>query len=191
MSVFRVVVNNEKQGLMDINPSTGRQFNYYNVPSDPSLQRKIFVHGPNGAIRQLADGDTFTDCNYWKKFAYPNLPEDQAFIVVVTDDGIPWTSNGPNTYPLVSSGTIAAGGTEVVDYTLTDGGYATFVQISNTGSNAMNVSINGAVTATFPLAAGDTQVFNQGDFLIGALVFTSAAGTTYQVIASVQTACNS
>lgn len=191
MSVFRVVVNNDKQGLMDINPQTGRQFNYYNVPSDPSLQRKIFVAGPNGGIRQLADGETFTDCNYWKKFAFPNMPEEQAFIVVVSDDGIPWTANGPNTYPLVSTGTIAPGGTEVVDYTLTDSGYAVFAQITNTGANTMNVSINGAVTATFPLSPGDTQVFNQGDFLIGALVFSSAAGTTYQVIASVQTACNS
>jgi hypothetical protein len=191
MSVFRVIVNNNKQGLMDINPSTGRQFNFFNTPSDPSIQRQIYVSGPNGGIRELSDGDTFTDCNYWKKFAYPNLPEEQAFIVVVTDDGIPWTENGDNTYPLVSTGSISAGGTAAVDYTLSDGGYAVFAQITNTGSNPMNVAINGAVTATFPLAAGATQVFNKGDFLIGALVLSSALGTSYQVIASVQTPCKS
>jgi hypothetical protein len=191
MSVFRVIVNNNKQGLMDINPSTGRQFNFFNVPSDPSLQRQIYVAGPNGGVRELSDGDTFTDCNYWKKFAYPNLPEEQAFIVVVTDDGIPWSDNGDNTYPLVSTGTISAGGTASVDYTLTDGGYAVFAQITNTGANPMNVAINGAVTATFPLAAGATQVFNKGDFLIGALVMSSASGTSYQVIASVQVVCQS
>jgi hypothetical protein len=191
MSVFRVIVNNNKQGLMDINPSTGRQFNFFNTPSDPSIQRQIYVSGPNGGVRELSDGDTFTDCNYWKKFAYPNLPEEQAFIVVVTDDGIPWTENGDNTYPLVSTGSISAGGTAAVDYTLSDGGYAVFAQITNTGSNPMNVAINGAVTATFPLAAGATQVFNKGDFLIGALVLSSALGTSYQVIASVQTPCKS
>jgi hypothetical protein len=191
MSVFRVIVNNNNQGLMDINPSTGRQFNFFNTPSDPSIQRQIYVSGPNGGIRELSDGDTFTDCNYWKKFAYPNISEEQAFIVVVTDDGIPWTENGDNTYPLVSTGSISAGGTAAVDYTLSDGGYAVFAQITNTGSNPMNVAINGAVTATFPLAAGATQVFNKGDFLIGALVLSSALGTSYQVIASVQTPCKS
>lgn len=61
MSVFQVQLNNAQQGLLDIDPATGAQEN-------PSIQRTMFVEGPNRTLRELVDGATFTDCNYWKRF---------------------------------------------------------------------------------------------------------------------------
>jgi hypothetical protein len=40
MSVFKVAINNDKQGLLDTNPATAAQI-------DPSIQRTIYVAGPN------------------------------------------------------------------------------------------------------------------------------------------------
>jgi hypothetical protein len=62
MSVFRVNLNNSVQGTLDLNPATTAEF-------VTSVQRTVYVTGPNKIYRKLADGDTFTDCNYWKKFA--------------------------------------------------------------------------------------------------------------------------
>jgi hypothetical protein len=182
MSIFKVTLNTEYNGVLDRDPQTGLEF-------IPSIQRSMYAAGPNGGVRELKDGEMFEDCNYWKQFTQEQIGNEY-FITVITDDGVPWTNSGSSNYPLVSSGTIAAAGTAVVDYTLL-GGYASFAQISNTGTNPMDVALNGAATATFPLAAGATQVFNNGDLNIGALVFTSVLGTNYSVIASVAKACQS
>ena len=71
MSVFRVKLNQGNQGTLDINPATGVEFS-------TSVQRTMFVTGPNGKIREIADGTTFTDCNYWKQFAVPAVSVDDA-----------------------------------------------------------------------------------------------------------------
>ena len=95
MSVFRVKLNNAAQGALDINPSTLLEFN-------TSIQRTIYVTGPKRIYRKLLDGETFTDCNYWKKFAYPQVPYDQAFIEVVSDDGSIYSEiEEENNYPMV------------------------------------------------------------------------------------------
>jgi hypothetical protein len=66
MSVFRVKLQNVDQGKLDINPVTSAAFT-------TSKQRTIYAMGPKKVNRKLADGDTFTDCNYWKRFAYPQV----------------------------------------------------------------------------------------------------------------------
>ena len=58
MSVFRVRLTNNRQGLLDV---------YDN-------QRTAYIMGPNRINRVLKDGEVFTDCNYWKRFAHPPLP---------------------------------------------------------------------------------------------------------------------
>ena len=80
MSVFKVKLNNTKQGLLDQNPLTGSQF-------AASVQRTIYVAGPGRTYRKLKDGDQFTDCNYWKRFTSTIVGDEAAFIEVVTDDG--------------------------------------------------------------------------------------------------------
>lgn len=81
MSTFRVKLTSTGQGLLD----TAGQAN------GASYQRTVYVMGPGKVNRKLKDGDTFTDVNYWKRFAYPQVPLDQAFIEVVSDDGAPYT----------------------------------------------------------------------------------------------------
>ena len=69
MSVFKVKLQNVDQGLMDLDPSThplssgsAATYGQLGSPEDISLQRQIFVAGPNRTYRLLKDGETFTDC---------------------------------------------------------------------------------------------------------------------------------
>lgn len=192
MSVFKVAVNNDAQGLLDTNPLTGAQI-------VPSIQRTIYVAGPNRKIRELKDGTTFTDCNYWKQFAYPQVSEEQAIVEVLSDDGSIWSSvASENTFPKVYSLTCAGGSTYTAnsaDILGDTGGYATFVQITNLGGNDVSVKINGLSGAIFTLGAGDTQVFNNGDLTVTHLAIdntTSGAATCIiQIICAVKSLCNS
>ncbi len=192
MSVFKVAINNDKQGLLDTNPATGAQI-------DPSIQRTIYVAGPNRKIRELSDGDTFTDCNYWKQFAYPQVTEEQAIVEVLSDDGSVWSSvDSENTFPKVYSLSCAGGSTyaaNTADILGDTGGYATFVQITNNGSNDVSVKINGLSSAIFTLGSGDTQVFNNGDLTVTQLAIdnsaSGAATAVVQIICAVKSLCNS
>jgi hypothetical protein len=52
MSVFKVKLNNSRQGLLDV---------YEN-------QRSAYIMGPNRVNRKLKDGEVFTDCNCpWRR----------------------------------------------------------------------------------------------------------------------------
>lgn len=191
MSVFRVKLNNSAQGKLDIDPSTLAEFS-------TSIQRTIFVTGPKRIYRKLTDGETFTDCNYWKKFAYPQVPYEQAFIEVVTDDGSIYSDNDEeNNYPMVYDFTVndgsafAANEADIVGDT---GSAANFVQITNVaGGGDIRVKLNGMTGAIFDLAAGDTQVFNYGDLAVTKLNFDNSSGTnaTVQVIVAVKSGCQS
>ena len=189
MSVFRVKLNNSKQGLLDIDPSTLTEFN-------TSIQRTIYVTGPKKIYRKLTDGETFSDCNYWKRFAFPQVPLEQAFIEVVTDDGSIYSDvEEENNFPKVYSLTVANGSTfddNVCDIIGDTNSTANFVQISNpTGGGDVRVKLNGLTGAIFDLLAGDTQVFNYGDLAVTKLQFDNDSGTDsdVQVIVSVKSGC--
>jgi hypothetical protein len=190
MSEFKVKLNNSKQGLLDVNPSTQSQFS-------TSIQRTIFVQGPNKQYRKLFDGETFSDCNYWKKFAYPQLPYDEAFIEVLTDDGSVYSEvSSENNYPKVYNLTVEQGtdySDNVVDIAGDTESYANFVQITNQGSSSVRVRINGLSGATFELGGSETQVFNAGDLLVTKLNFINnvSGGTAadVQVLCSIKSNC--
>jgi hypothetical protein len=193
MSVFRVKLQNAQQGTLDVNPATG-------VEATTSIQRTVYVMGPNRINRELADGQTFTDCNYWKKFAYPQVAYTEAFIYVVTDDGSTWSEDGTGNVEAVSySKTITAGTTYTdtgneVDFLTDHGNFATFCQIANTSaSGSVIVRIN--ETATFTLLFGNTQIFNTGDLAINTLEFNNSASgavdQTIEVVAAVAVATTS
>jgi len=95
MSVFQVKLNqtNLFQGNQ---PSSQARFLDQSLISGSSIQRSFYAMGPNKTSRKLADGATFVDVNYWKRFAFPTLPVDQAFIVVISDDGSPWYEDSIN-----------------------------------------------------------------------------------------------
>jgi len=177
MSVFSVKltqgVGRTAQGFLD--PS---------VVNGASIQRTIYAPGPNKINRVLFDGQTFTDVNYWKRFAYPNLPYDQAFINVVTDDGSVWNDfTQDNSYPVSYTSTLVNGttytthtsGINRTQFTILsdNGSPAVFTQITNGDTSHptafITVRVNG--TATFPLYGGSTQVFDKGDLPITLLEF--------------------
>ena len=190
MSEFKVKLNNSKQGMMDVNPATQAQFS-------TSVQRTIFVQGPGKKYRKLFDGEQFVDCNYWKKFAYPQIEQEQAFIEVVSDDGSIYSENpAENNFPSVYTLTVSpstAFEDNVVDIAGDTDSFSNFVQISNLGSNQINIRLNGLESAIFTLGQDQTQVFNSGDLLITKLEFTNtisgAVDADVQVLCSVRTSC--
>lgn len=197
MSVFKVKLNYPgKQGQLDINPVTGLQFT-------TSIQRTVYIAGPTRRYRELRDGTTFTDCNYWKRFAYPQVPMDQAIVEVITDDGAIYTDGSDaNTYPLVFGGNTAynvlttdAFTDNYIDIIGSYGGYASYVEITNNGTSSnqnIKVQLNGASNAILSLPYGDTKIFNAGDLQVSKLAFQGgSSNTTIQVILSVAVVCNS
>jgi hypothetical protein len=201
MSVFQVKLNQGPQGKLDINPTTGVAFS-------TSYQRTMYVAGPNGKIREIADGTTFTDCNYWKRFAVPAVSADDAFIEVVTDDGSVYSDvASENTYPVVANMTITSGKTlvssgSIIDIAGTTGNFASFMQLTNAGyltsGNNVIVQLNGSSDAVFVLEAGSTQVFNGGDVSINRVaiapqfIASGAVGSfNIEALYSVVSQCNS
>lgn len=211
MSVFRVKLNNTEQGLMDLDPATavanvatgtglGAQMgdSASGSSQSSSLQRSVYVMGPNKINRLLKDGDQFTDCNYWKRFAYPQVPLNEAIVEVVTDDGSVYSDiAAENVYPQVDDLSVAAASTYAANEIDFAGAIAVFVQITNNhGSQGVKIRLNGATTATFDLAFGDTQVFNAGDLTITKIqVDNSDSGAVgpvpVQVISSIRSVCTS
>jgi hypothetical protein len=195
MSVFQVSLNNISQGTLDLNPSVLVPLN---AEMEPSIQRTVYVTGPKGIYRKLKDGDTFTDCNYWKKFAYPQVPQTDAFIIVLEDDGsvysdIPEENNFPRVYTLnVNDGTTYDD--NVVDILGDNGGTAHFIQIHNlSGGGNIKVRLNGTANAIFDLESGNTQIFNYGDLSVTKLEFHNESGdnSVIQTIVSIRSIPNS
>ena len=216
MSVFRVKMSNTQQGLLDLDPSshplaagTGSSPATYGNLGEPfgtdfpnsgsySLQRQMFATGPNHSYRLLSDGETFTDCNYWKQFAYPQTTLERAFIEVVTDDGSVYSSiPEENTFAVGASltATTAFGTptTSIVDFVTDHGGPAHYLMVQNyDATNDIIGELNGDSSVTFTVGAGDTQVFSMNDLAITLVKFKSSAATVaMSYIASVRSVCRS
>jgi len=210
MSVFKVKLQQlPAQGYLDFDPSTACPASPA-VPSclgsvlDPSIQRTMYVTGPRLIWRKLFDGETFTDCNYWKRFAVPQAALEDAFIEVLVDDGAVFSDiTLENTFPVVFGGdsayTVAAAdtfATNSIDVIGSYGGFAKFVQIKNFGTASpaqdIKVQLNGSTSAVFMLAAGDTQIFNAGDLFVSKLAFEGGSSDTdIEVILSITVECSS
>jgi hypothetical protein len=178
MSKFRVKLTNSKQGLLDI---------YDN-------QRSAYIMGPNKVNRKLRDGEIFFDSNYWKRFAYPQVPLEEAFIEIIEDDGTIYSDViSDNTYPRVYN-IIAEPGSgfseNKADIAKDSRSFALFAQISNK-SNTENVKIrlNGLDSAIIDLDAGSTQTFNPGDLTIGLIEIANLEGensVSVQIVVSIR-----
>jgi len=206
MSVFRVNLRQGNQSRSCGTSSRGTESSngYVCDPAidsnDYTIQRKIFAPGPNLISRQLNDGETFTDCNYWKRFvATPNGTSDPdlAFLELVSDDGSVFDDHNPNdsTFPVVESNVVANGSgfgaANLIDIVDTYGAHAVFVQISTDAD--ITVRLNGSSSADFTLDAAATQVFNAGDLTVTSLDFANSSGgpAAVQVIMSLRVVCNS
>lgn len=203
MSVFKVKVNNVAQGRMDLDPSThplaaGSGFATYGqlgTPFTTSKQRQIWVAGPNRRYRLLGDGQTFTDCNYWKQFAYPQTTYEKAFIEVIDDDGSIY-SDVPEENTTTVGATVSlttSYAANAIDFVTTYGGPATFLSVQNLdGSINIFGELNGDTNVTFRVGAGETFMFNQGDMLITLLRLKSASATpSASWIAAIKSTCTS
>ena len=188
MSVFQVNLNNTGQGLLD------------QVHQTTSVQRTIYAMGPGGVSRKLTDGETFTDCNYWKRFAYPQVSLEDAIVDVVTDDGSVYSDLAvENTFPKVYDVTVDSGSTytlatNIVDILGDTGGHAVFAQITNTaGSGDIKVKLNGLADSVFDLGFGATQVLNAGELSITLIEFADngSAEQEIQIVLSVRSLCAS
>jgi len=182
MSVFRVKLSNNRQGLLDL---------YDN-------QRSAYIMGPNRINRKLKDGETFVDCNYWKRFAHPQVPLEEAFIEVVEDDGTVYSDNVENnTYPKVYNISCAAGSSfadNKADIAGDSGSFALFAQITNRSeSDGVRVRLNGLESAIINLPSGSTQVFNVGEVTIGSIEVENASENEVevQVVVSIRVAATS
>ena len=177
MSVFRVKLTNSRQGLLDIHDN----------------QRTAYITGPNRINRKLKDGETFIDCNYWKRFSYPNVSMEEAFIEVVLDDGTIYSDQiAENTYPRVYNIVAAAASTYAqnkADIAGDSGSWALFAQITNkSNADDIKVRINGLDTAIIDVPAGATQTFNPGEVTIGTLEIDDGSGSApveVQILVSV------
>jgi hypothetical protein len=193
MSTFRVKLTQGDQGKLDEN----------GVATGTSIQRTVYVMGPHKTNRKLKDGDTFTDSNYWKRFAYPQATHENAFIEVVTDDGSVYV-DGPadevnnGTYPVVYNFTLAAGSTYAVNTAagkladvLTDyGTHAVYTQVT-VSTNNCKMKINGS--AIIDVTTTTVQVFNPGDLDITKLEFQNDSGgnSVVQILMSLFSQSNS
>jgi hypothetical protein len=197
MSVFQVKLNNNSQGRLDLDPSTNTSETYgaLGTPFTTSKKRSIYVAGPNRSYRKLNDGDTFTDCNYWKRFTSDVMGAEHSFISVVTDDGSIYSD-------VAEENTFSVGATEVlttaladtvVDFVTDHGGAAKFLMVQNLDASIkITGELNGDTNITFTIAAGETMMFNQGDMVITMLRLKGASGTpSASYIASIKSVCNS
>lgn len=177
MSVFKVKLQNSRQGLLDV---------YDN-------QRTAYIMGPNKVNRILKDGQTFVDSNYWKRFAYPQVSLEEAFIEVIEDDGTIYSDAvQENVYPRVYNLLAAPGSSfeaNKADIASDTRSFALFAQIVNWGGEAVKVRLNGLDTAVIDLPGGATQTFDVGDLTIGKIEVANPEGeesVKVQIVVSVR-----
>jgi hypothetical protein len=199
MSIFRVNLNNTAQGRLDV--AAGTQAVNPGAQNATSIQRSVYIMGPGKVNRKLMDGVTFQDCNYYKRFCYPQVSLEDAILTLVTDDGSVYSDvPAENTAPYAYSRTIAGWSTysdtnNIFDILTNAGGPATFVQLTNNGLSTLSVRLNGLTTAVFSLDGGTTQVFNAGDLQVSLIeVANTGSGHTacdLEIVLAVRSQCNS
>ena len=169
MSRFKVKLHNQSQGTLDVGAN----------------QRTAYIMGPDQRNRLLKDGEIFTDSNYWKRFAYPQVSLEDAFIEVIEDDGSIFIDNKKEAiYPKVYD-IVAEADSDFEDnkaeISKDTNGFALFAQITNKSSSDIKFKLNGLNTAIIDLPAGSTQVFNSGDLVINLIEIKNESEETVNV----------
>lgn len=166
MSTFQVRLN-QTQLSQGNQPTSQARFLDQSIISGRSIQRSFYAMGPDKTSRKLKDGDIFNDVNYWKRFAFPVLPLDQAFIVVLNDDQTIWNDNPiDNHFPAsynfnVNDNTDYS--SNVADILNDYGSLAVSIQIQVTGSGTAPIfRFNGS--ATYAIAPGFISIFDNSKF---------------------------
>lgn len=188
MSVFKVNLN--QSGIP--NPTD------QSIINGNSIQRTVILTGPKGKKIRLKDGDTFTDCNYFKMYCYPAKSLESAILQVITDDGTIWDSQDDtnNVITKVVNLTISGGTTyedNVLDIVETYGGPAIISQFTINGSD-VKMKINNDDDAILDLATG-FRIFDRGEITLRSIAFdNSISGSddaTLQILLTVKVESNS
>jgi hypothetical protein len=180
MSTFRVKLTNAVQGKLS-----------------GASQRSIYAMGPRRINRELKDGDIFEDCNYWKRFAYPQTSLENAFIEVIEDDGVQYIDNETTNFPKVFN-IISEPGSNFeenkADILRSSGGFAVFAQITNENTEeGVKIRLNESADAIIDLPAGSTQSFQAGDLSISTIEIKneSESQVRVQILVSISVIPNS
>jgi len=198
MSTFQVKLSNltseGHQGYLD------RDTN--GVPVTTSRQRQIYVMGPKKINRLLVDGQTFTDCNYWKRFCPVStaIPEgcdsDRAFLTLTSDDGLAWSDvPAHQVYDFANLVGVAPAASPawatVVDFSITPHfSYAKSACITNTTGASVIIRLNGITQAT--VANGASLIFDIDELHITKIEAQGAGGTNVIIpAAKIQIVINS
>ena len=134
--------------------------------------------GP-GAQVILQKDEEFSGSNYFKRYTYqgmlnngvdPTVAAEEAFLEIVTDDGIPFdlsAGNVPNN-PRVYNSTILYGSEVLLDFETDLGGPALFTTIEVTGED-IYVYLNDSDDARVTVAAGSSLSFSSGELLLSSV----------------------
>jgi hypothetical protein len=199
MSVFVVKLQNLVQGRLDLDPSTdplaaGTTATYGDLgtPFATSKQRQIYVAGPHRTYRLLKDGETFTDCNYWKQYTIEGGCEPmRAFLHLHEDDGTVWSDDPvENTYGVGGAVSLTTDlAANVITFVTTYGAPARFLQVQNlSGAETVTGELNGDTALTFTIGVNGTHTFNVGELAITKLRLKSSGSSSASWLASIKTA---
>jgi hypothetical protein len=212
MSIFRVELSprNSTTTLTGVEGGLDTNLVSYNGAT-ASAQRTVYVMGPKKMNRLMKDGDTFTDCNYWKRFVAVadggTADTNTAFLTIVSDDGGVWSDEDEESVTVVEK-TLAASAlkasvrndidTGAYDILTNYGGYAAWMTIVNLSANAQKIIVNPTLSASaqpsggteLDLTASGTLSFATGDLLIGSIAAYTSANNV-RIIFGVKAKANS
>ena len=169
MSIFQVTLAKVVPGTTSAE-AFGQQS--VNLPMPKGQGEKIFK-----------DREVFEGSNYWKKYCVPSMSQEDAFLVIIEDDGTIYSEDdSENNQPFIVTKKVAAGSSyddegNEVDLMKEQGTFATFVLIRNKNSSQeVNVKINGSKNAILELDGNDEISFDKGDIPISKLNFDNSDG---------------
>ena len=149
-------------------------------------------------MRELHDGDTFTDSNYYKIYT-PEFMGTEAFLDLVTDDGSVYIKESqetiiPRSYALdVDADSVYAD--NVVDIYADNLGFAVYCQITVVGEGtAPTFKFNGLSNALLSIPCGVTQTFDKNEIQFSKIeIDNSQDGSqalTVSIFSSIQKSSN-
>ena len=208
MSIFQVCLNNGVQGNLDVigststaggvpivdTVSTGAPTGIVTAGTLPStqsvyssLQRTVYIMGPRKINRELKDGTTFTDCNYWKRYCDAAITtgggatSQTAILRCIYDDGTVWSDDqSENSFPKAVTLVATTNFFPVPGHPLVNGGSLNSTSYTNgaLGYNAVNLQTYANLGSQMGGYWGITALYGQPAYFLTISNDTAqAAGT--------------
>lgn len=135
-----------------------------------------------GATKYVNAGETFDGSNYYYRFTREGMiangidavrADQEAILVRTVDDGIPFSDsagNVPNN-PRVYHVNLAAGNSQILDFSTDLGGPAIFMNLDTTED--IYVYLNGNLNARVDVGAGNSLSFAAGEILLSSVTISN------------------